>query len=161
MNLLDLNTCGESLAQEAFLKCCGSSRWAKQMTARRPFSNVEAIHTAARDIWWSLDKSDWLEAFACHPRIGETKPVSSWSSQEQKGMVTATAGTADAIAIMNREYQKRFGYIFIVRASGKSAAEMRDLLEQRLKNDPQEELHIAAAEQMKITHLRLDKLLQA
>ena len=161
MNLRDLNNCEEDLAQEALLKCCGSSRWAKQMAAQRPFDNVETVHTTAHDIWSSLKESDWLEAFACHPKIGETKPVSNWSSQEQKGMATATAGTADAIATMNREYQKRFGYIFIVCAMGKSAAEMCDLLEQRLKNTLQEELRIAAAEQMKITHLRLDKLLQA
>jgi OHCU decarboxylase len=160
MTLYDLNAFEESQSREVLRSCCGSSRWAEQMTARRPFENAENVHSAAQDIWWSLDESDWLQAFACHPKIGEVKPVSDWSSQEQKGMATATADTADAIATMNREYQLRFGYIFIVCATGKPATELRDLLEQRLTNDPQRELLIAAAEQLKITHLRLDKLLQ-
>lgn len=161
MTLQDLNGLEEKEARHALLKCCGSSRWTRQMTAQRPFRNTETIHAAAHDIWWSLDPSDWLEAFDCHPKIGETKPVSDWSSQEQKGMAAATVDTANAMAAMNREYQERFGYIFIVYATGRSAAEMRDLLEGRLKNDPKDELRIAAAEQIKITHLRLDKLLGA
>ena len=161
MTLLELNTSEKEEAQKALLACCGSSRWSRQMTARRPFDSVPTVHAAAHDIWWSLEESDWLEAFACHPKIGEVKPVSDWSSQEQKGMSAATADTAAAIAAMNGEYQKRFGYIFIVCATGKSSTEMRDLLEQRLTNDPKDELRIAAAEQLKITHLRLDKLLQA
>ena len=161
MTVSELNALEGGQAQKALLECCGSSRWSQQMLAQRPFSDAERLHTAAHDIWRSLDESDWLEAFACHPKIGETEPVSHWSSQEQKGMAAATVDTTDAIARMNREYQARFGYIFIVCATGKSAAGMRDLLEQRLKNDPQDELRLAAAEQMKITHLRLDKLLQA
>jgi OHCU decarboxylase len=160
MTVSELNALEESQAQRVLLACCGSSQWARQMIARRPFDATESLHAAAHDIWWSLNKSDWLEAFACHPKIGETKPVSHWSSQEQRGMAAATADTAGAIARMNREYQERFGYIFIVCATGKSAAGMRDLLEQRLENNPQDELRMAAAEQMKITHLRLDKLLQ-
>jgi 2-oxo-4-hydroxy-4-carboxy-5-ureidoimidazoline decarboxylase len=161
MTLQELNTLEGKEAQQALLACCGSTRWTQEMTTRRPFASIETIHAAAHDVWWSLSESDWLEAFARHPKIGETRPVSQWSSQEQKGMSAATSDTADAIAAMNHEYQERFGYIFIVCATGKSAAEMRDLLEQRLKNNPQEELRIAASEQMKITYLRLDKLLHA
>jgi 2-oxo-4-hydroxy-4-carboxy-5-ureidoimidazoline decarboxylase len=161
MTLQELNILEHREAQRALLACCGSSRWAQEMMARRPFSNIERLHATAHDAWWSLGEPEWREAFACHPKIGENRPVSHWSSQEQKGMAAATVDTADAIAAMNHEYRERFGYIFIVCATGKSAAEMRDLLEQRLKNDPQEELRIAASEQMKITHLRLDKLLQA
>src|SRR4051794_34342142 len=160
MTVGELNALEESQAQEVLLKCCGSSRWTGQMIVRRPFDDTESLHAVAHDIWWSLDVSDWLEAFACHPKIGETKPMSHWSLQEQKGMATATADTTVAIARMNHEYQERFGYIFIVCANGKSAAEMRELLEQRLENNPQDELRMATAEQMKITHLRLDKLLQ-
>jgi OHCU decarboxylase len=160
MTLHELNASEENQAQKALLACCGSSQWTQRMAARRPFGDIKGIHAAAHDIWWSLDKSDWLEAFSCHPKIGELRPVSDWSSQEQKGMANAAADTADAIATMNREYQKRFGYIFIVCATGRSADEMRELLERRLKNDPQDELCIAAKEQLKITHLRLDKLLQ-
>ncbi len=161
MTLLDMNISEEREARKALLACCGSARWTEQMTARRPFDSVPMVHEAAHDIWWSLEKPDWVEAFACHPKIGELRPVSAWSSQEQKGMSAASGDTAAVIAAMNGEYQKRFGYIFIVCATGKSAAEMRNLLEQRLQNDPQQELRIAAAEQLKITHLRLDKLLQA
>ncbi len=161
MTVRDLNALEESQAQKVLRECCGSARWTGEMIARRPFSDAESMHAAAHDLWWSLAESDWLEAFACHPKIGETKPVSDWSSQEQQGMAAATIDTAGAIAALNREYQQRFGHIFIVCATGKSAAEMRGLLEQRLENDPKNELRIAAAEQMKITHLRLDKLLQA
>ena len=121
---------------------------------------MATMHAAADDVWRSLDKSDWLEASACHPKIGERKPVSDWSSQEQKGMAAADTDIAHAIAAMNNEYEKRFCYIFVVCVSGKSAIEMRNLLQPGLKNNPQEELRIAATEQLKITYLRLEKLLQ-
>lgn len=160
MTLQELNTSSADIAEKAFLDCCGSAQWAGVMAMQRPFGDVGGVHATAHDLWWSLSETDWLQAFACHPRIGEKRPVSAWSAQEQKGMSAASVNTANAIAALNREYFQRFGYIFIVCATGKSAAEILFLLKQRIMNSPQEELRIAATEQMKITHLRLDKLIQ-
>jgi OHCU decarboxylase len=160
MNLQALNIAEEDKAYEALLACCGSARWAKEMVDRRPFSHAEQLHATAQDIWYSLNDADWREAFSAHPQIGETRPVSTWSAQEQQGMAAADATIAESMSALNHRYKERFGYIFIVCATGKSAAEMHCLLENRLINTPQQELPIAAAEQMKITHLRLGKLLQ-
>lgn|SRR4051812_27315189 len=160
MTLEELNTAESTIAEEGLLKCCGSRRWAAALSSRRPFTSVGDLHTAAQDIWQLLGASDWLEAFASHPKIGEIRPVSNWSAQEQAGMGAAGLDTAREIETLNQEYRDRFSYIFVVCASGKSAVEMRDLLKQRLRNDPEIELRTAAGEQMKITHLRLDKLIQ-
>jgi OHCU decarboxylase len=155
----ELNGLEEEQAYDLLLRCCGSTRWAEQMTGRRPFATTEAVHSVAASIWWSLEKADWLEAFAAHPRIGEKRVTSTWSSQEQKEMASAATDTTQAIAAMNDQYESRFGYIFIVCATGRSAEEMRSTLEQRLGNEPEKELLITAEEQMKITHLRLDRVL--
>lgn len=136
------------------------------MTARRPFSTVEELTRTASDVWWSLSQVDWLEAFRSHPKIGEKKsaePVSTqsanWSGQEQAGVANAARDTIDSLAQLNREYENKFGFIFIVCATGKSADEMLALLRQRLRNDDEVELPVAAAEQAKITELRLKKLI--
>jgi OHCU decarboxylase len=152
-------------ASKEFLKCCGSSRWAEQMVDGRPYESVEALAAAACDVWSSLEPTDWLEAFRSHPKIGEKKaaePVSTqshqWSGQEQAGVQAAGHETLDALAELNREYEEKFGFIFIVCATGKSADEMLAILRERLGNDVAAELPIAAAEQAKITELRLKKL---
>jgi OHCU decarboxylase len=113
----------------------------------------------ATDIWWRLAPTDWLEAFSKHPKIGEKGKVSQWSSEEQSGMNSSAIDTAKSLAALNRTYFDKFGWIFIVCATGKSAEEMLSLLEARLPNRPDDELRIAAAEQNKITLLRLRKLL--
>jgi len=117
-------------------------------------------------VWWSLDSTDWLEAFRAHPKIGEKKAAvtqseqaEAWSAQEQSAIQNASSGTMAALAEGNREYEQRFGFIFIVSATGKSSEEMLTLLNQRLQNDPETELRFAAEEQLKITRLRLEKLL--
>jgi OHCU decarboxylase len=122
---------------------------------------------SADEIWWSLDAPDWLEAFAAHPKIGGRKAASeqdaqaqSWSEQEQSGVRDAGAATLDELAEANRAYEERFGHIFIVCATGKTAGEMRALLRARLQNDAATELRNAAEEQRKITHLRLEKMLE-
>ena len=138
--------------------CCGSSAWATAMFARQPFPDAETLHRAADEIWWSLTEDDWLEAFSKHPKIGQTS-TAKWSAHEQSGMDAAAAGTTEEMARLNAEYAARFGFIFIVCATGKSAAEMLDLLRKRINHSREEEIRIAAAEQAKITHLRLDKLL--
>lgn len=147
------------LDEPHLLECCGSRNWAAQLLAARPFQDISQLETMATDIWWRLAPTDWLEAFSKHPKIGEKGKVSQWSSEEQSGMNSAATDTAKKLAALNQTYFEKFGWIFIVCATGKSAEEMLSLLEARLPNRPEDELPIAAAEQNKITLLRLRKLL--
>jgi 2-oxo-4-hydroxy-4-carboxy-5-ureidoimidazoline decarboxylase len=149
----------EAQATDLLRECCGSSRWVAGMVARRPFGSREAVLAAADEIWTSLDNANWREAFAHHPRIGE-QTGSSQAAQEQSGMSGSTADVRQALAEMNRDYEQRFGYIYIVCATGKSAEEMLGIAQSRLRNDPDTELRVAAEEQRKITQLRLQKLLE-
>jgi OHCU decarboxylase len=161
MTLDELNHLDPPPAASAFMRCCGSARWAAAMTAGRPFRSLDAMTERAGEIWASLDRSDWLEAFAAHPTIGERRPVSAWSAAEQAGMTAAGDDTKNRLAASNAVYEARFGYIFIVCATGKSPGEMLALLDARMRNDPGNELAIAADEQRKITALRLAKLVDA
>jgi OHCU decarboxylase len=133
------------------------------MTAARPFGNAESLAEAADRTWRGLSKDDWLEAFGAHPTIGAAPPESdrtnAWARQEQSGTRVASPETLAELALLNREYAERFGHVFLVCATGKSADEMLALGRQRLRNDPETELAIAAEEQRKITRLRLEKLL--
>ena len=166
MDLESLQALPPAEAQNEFLKCCGSVRWAEAMVELRAHAlTVGGLTLLANEMWWSLDQDDWLEAFRSHPKIGEKKaaqPVATqskeWSRQEQSGMREADQDTVDELARLNREYEDKFGFIFIVCATGKSAGEMLDILRERLRNDVETELPIAAAEQAKITELRLKKL---
>jgi OHCU decarboxylase len=182
MRLADLNALDDGAAVGAFLRCCGSSRWARQMSAARPFADAAAMAAVADRIDSTLEPADWLEAFAAHPRIGAggTGPAGAagragkaggagkagrvggvgWSEQEQAGVTLAADETLARLADANRTYEARFGYIFIVCATGKTADEMLALLERRLRHDAGDELRIAAGEQRKITQLRMTKLLE-
>jgi allantoicase len=137
-------------------RVCGSSEWVRRMMAARPLADAFA---AADEIWSSLGRDDILEAFAAHPRIGEKK-ASAWASREQSGTATASDDTMRALAEANTEYERRFGHIYIVCATGKSADEMLQSARQRLSNDPEAELRVAAEEQRKIMQLRLMKLVE-
>jgi len=161
-----LNALGEDEARAALAQCCGSRAWVAEMLARRPFPSRDALLRDADQVWWSLPTEDWLEAFRSHPRIGERKAEAGqtererrWSAGEQAGMTAAPDATRVAIADGNREYERRFGYIYIVCASGRSADEMLRLLRERLENPPETEIRVAAGEQARITRLRLEKLL--
>jgi len=161
-----LNALSDSAAETEFLKCCGSRTWAHQMAESRPFADIEELTFKARESWWELDRNDWLEAFRSHPKIGERKAAAevssqaqSWSGQEQSGVQNSAAKTLDELATLNHEYEARFGYIYIVCATGKSSEEMLSILKTRIGNDAPTELPIAAAEQAKITELRLRKLI--
>ena len=158
MNLDELNSLAAAAAIGEFLRCCGSGRWATAMTAARPFQTFDDVLSTADAIWTALDQPDWLEAFEAHPKIGETG-TAGWSTREQAGVAAATTDVRDRLAAANRKYEARFGYIFIVCATGKSAYEVLDLLHDRLHNDTDTELRAAADEQRKITRLRLAKLL--
>ena len=162
-----LNSLNKSAAESEFLKCCGSQAWSERMTNRRPFASTNDLIAKADDIWWSLKPEDWLEAFRSHPKIGEKKAARNaseqsrtWSEQEQAGTRNAAPETEQALADLNKEYEQKFGYIFIVCATGKGSEEMLAILRQRMTNDPEREMQIAAAEQSRITRLRLEKLLK-
>ena len=148
-----------NVAAEFLRGCCGSSRWVSAMIERRPFGSREAAFNAADEIWKSLDRSDWLETFASHPRIGE-QTKNSVAAREQSAVKTADDGVRAQLAQVNRDYEQRFGYIYIVCATGKSAEEMLAIARHRLNNDPATELAVAAEEQRKITQLRLANLLE-
>jgi 2-oxo-4-hydroxy-4-carboxy-5-ureidoimidazoline decarboxylase len=159
MTLDELNALDATTVEREFLRCCGSKRWSEKMTAARPFVNVETMMVSSDVIWSALDRADWLEAFAAHPEIGGA--AQSWSADEQAGLGSAAPSVLDRLALKNREYHARFGYIFIVCATGKSADEMLRMLEQRLTHDPDTELRVAAEAQRQITRLRLARLLGA
>jgi OHCU decarboxylase len=145
--------------------CCGSRAWVQAMIERRPFRTLTRALDEADAIWWSLTPDDWREAFDHHPRIGERSAAAeqsstarAWSADEQRGAASVPAETRQALAEGNRAYAQKFGHIFLVYATGKSADEMLALLRQRMQNDPVTELRVAAGEQAKITRLRLEKL---
>ena len=161
-----LNALSSEAAREELLKCCGATRWTTAVEQGRPYASLEQLLTRGSEVWWSLDRSDWLEAFRSHPKIGEKKAVTaqtqqeqSWSSQEQSATHSASTDTVARLARGNQDYEAKFGFIFIVCASGKSSDEMFAILNDRLSNDAEAELKAAAQEQQKITRLRLEKLL--
>jgi OHCU decarboxylase len=161
-----LNFLQPTEAEPEFLKCCGATNWARQMSQRLPFRHENELFSTAEQVWWSLGSEDWLEAFRSHPKIGEQKPAAqtsatslSWSSKEQSGVADASADTKQLLAELNRHYEEKFGFIYIVCATGKSSAELLMILQRRLANDSDTELQTAASEQAKITELRLRKLL--
>ncbi len=166
-NLAWLNELTLDEAESAFLDCCGSQAWAHRMTAARPFAMLEELFQTAADIWRSLSTVDHLEAFAAHPKIGSKKAAASqnmraanWSAGEQFGVDSAAKIIRGALADANSLYEDKFGFIFIVCASGKTAEEMLAICRARLGNSVQTELAIAGEEQRKITEIRLSKLLE-
>lgn len=166
MTVDELNALPPDGAREALARCCGSARWADKMLARRPFADKSAARAASDAAWAETGEKDWLEAFSHHPRIGgkdalraKFSATSSWALGEQASVSAADEATLDALEKGNADYEARFGFIFIVCATGKSAPEMLALLRARLPNARSTELKIAAAEQHKITKIRMEKLL--
>jgi 2-oxo-4-hydroxy-4-carboxy-5-ureidoimidazoline decarboxylase len=151
-------------ASSALERCCGSRRWVEAMMALRPFPSSAALMESAECVWRGLAREDYLEAFAHHPAIGgdlatlRDKFAAGLSSQEQAGVNGADEQTLLALREGNVRYREKFGYVFLVCATGKTAQEMLTLLQARLANSPAHELPIAAAEHEKITRLRLAKL---
>ena len=166
MTLESFNQLDRKSAESELLRCCGSSAWVNKMLKRRPFPHLDNLLSMGEQIWDALEKQDWLESFSHHPKIGDLhslkKKYSStrvWAAGEQSGMQEAESKTIDELASGNKSYEDKFGYIFIVCATGKSAEQMLMLLKERLNNTLEEELVLAANEQMKITNIRLKKLL--
>ena len=166
MTVEELNALPEDAARAEFERCCGAKKWVDGMAAARPFADAALVHAVADDVWALCGPADYLEAFTHHPRIGDVEGLrqkfastATWASGEQAGAAVATEETLEALARGNAAYEAKFGHIFIVCATGKTADQMLEILEARLPNEPQAELSIAAGEQHKITHLRLEKLL--
>ena len=166
--LADWNMLDEDAAVAAILPCCGSSRWARQLVQARPIADETELFHRSEAIWLSLPASDWGEAFRSHPRIGERKGAATatqqsakWSRQEQSNVDSSAADIRTRLDRGNHLYEERFGRIFLVCATGKSAAEMLAILERRLLNDAQTELHEAVEQQRQITRIRLRKWLNA
>jgi 2-oxo-4-hydroxy-4-carboxy-5-ureidoimidazoline decarboxylase len=165
LTLDELNAMAPTDAADAFWRCCSSTRWAGTMAALRPFKNTAELYQAADSVWKELSSPDWLEAFSHHPRIGSrlsalgSRQEEEWATQEQAGAKDASQKIKDELAKWNAEYEKRFGFVFLICATGKQAGEMLEQMRQRMENEKGVEIRVAAAEQAKITKLRLEKLL--
>lgn len=162
-----LNKLDEKKARELLHSFCGSTKWVDAMIERRPFASVRALFAASDELWWSLSTKDWLEAFAAHPRIGQQKKAATqtqrsaeWSKGEQRAVGDADATVKDRLAELNDRYFDKFGFIFIVFASGKTAPQLLQLLEERVGRTKAQEIETAAVEQAKITRLRIEKWLR-
>ena len=161
------NRMGHEEATQSILPCCGARAWADAMVARRPFENASSLLETSREIWLTLKSADWLEAFRSHPRIGESQspePVSgksqNWSAEEQRQVVEGDEAMRLALEEGNREYEGRFGRIFIVCATDRSPSAILEILRHRLQNDQAMELQESAKEQQQITQIRLKKWLE-
>ena len=164
MTLAAFDQLSREKAMALLEECCGSSEWAARMERARPFASLEALLQKSDEIWWSLRTEDWLEAFRAHPKLGESPAKvasrsASWSQGEQARIVEDT-GAQDELRRLNREYEERFGWIFILCATGKSAADVLSALKRRMNNDETAELREAAEQQNEITKLRLRKAFQ-
>ncbi|WP_080056626.1 2-oxo-4-hydroxy-4-carboxy-5-ureidoimidazoline decarboxylase [Spirosoma aerolatum] len=166
MTLPELNDAPVSELKAALATCCGSSTWVNDMVKLFPVDSRETLFEQAEMVWFACSEADWKEAFAHHPKIGDINSLRSkftstrnWASDEQSGVADASEVVLQRLAEGNRLYEEKFGYIFIVCATGKSAVEMLNSLESRLPHSPEEEIKIAMQEQNKITKIRLEKLL--
>jgi 2-oxo-4-hydroxy-4-carboxy-5-ureidoimidazoline decarboxylase len=165
MNIIELNFLDKDKQKELLTQCCGATNWVNKMLTVFPTNSLKTILLEAEVKWNECNEQDWLEAFEHHPKIGDINSLkkkfantAQWASNEQSGVNVANDKVLQALAEGNKDYEKKFGYIFIVCATGKTATEMLSILQARLPNDPADEIKIAAAEQAKITTIRLQKL---
>jgi 2-oxo-4-hydroxy-4-carboxy-5-ureidoimidazoline decarboxylase len=166
MTLAELNTLPKPALSDALRKCCGSTAWIEAMADKFPVPDKETLFEQASTIWYNLSEDDWREAFTHHPKIGDINSLkekfastSAWAAGEQAAVQQSSQAVLEALAEGNTRYEEKFGYIFIVCATSKSAEEMLTLLQARLPNEPPQEIKIAMGEQAKITQIRLEKLL--
>ncbi|MDC0479951.1 2-oxo-4-hydroxy-4-carboxy-5-ureidoimidazoline decarboxylase [Candidatus Marinimicrobia bacterium] len=167
MTIESFNSLTDSEAFKEFEMCCGATNWVKRIIASRPIDSKDALLKVAEEIWFSLKSEDWLEAFTHHPKIGDIESLrekfhntKSISENEQLGVNDASENTLKDLAKSNQLYEDKFGFIFIVCATGKSGDQMLTLIKMRLNNNIEAEMQNAAKEQNKITQLRLEKLLK-
>jgi 2-oxo-4-hydroxy-4-carboxy-5-ureidoimidazoline decarboxylase len=168
MTLHELNHLPAEQLKQELLRCCDSVAWAEKMLGVFPVEDYVDLMEDAEEKWYECSPDDWKEAFTHHPKIGDVDALrkkfastAQWASGEQAGVNTASEDVLQELSEGNRQYEEKFGYIFIVCATGKSATEMLEMLQSRLNNDPAEELQNAADQQMQITKLRLDKLINS
>jgi 2-oxo-4-hydroxy-4-carboxy-5-ureidoimidazoline decarboxylase len=168
ISIEELDSLPRDAAAEILSSCCGSTRWTAAMVARRPFGTREALLRAADEEWNRLSPSDWLEAFSHHPRIGERRATARvdararrWSEAEQSRAAGSHDRVKQELANAQREYETRFGHIFLICAAGKTSEEILAVLRTRMANDPDTELRVAAEEQRQITRLRLKNSIDA
>jgi len=167
MNIDQFNKLSDDEAKTEITRCCGASNWVKKVLDNRPYNNKNSLLELAEKEWFNLAQDDWLEAFQHHPKIGDINSLSKkyantqkWAEGEQSGVNSASENIIHNLAQGNKDYEEKFGYIFIVCATGKTAQEMLDILNTRLPNNAEEEIKIAIGEQNKITKIRLEKLLE-
>lgn len=167
MTLHQLNTLPKQQLREELAKCCGSPAWVNKMLPFFPADDLVELLEDAEQQWFLCSEGDWKQAFAQHPRIGDVQSLKNkfastaqWAAGEQGGINAASQQTIEALAEANKKYEEKFGYIFIVYATGKSAEEMLAILQNRLQNNAEVEIEVAADEQNKITNLRIEKLLE-
>lgn len=164
MTVAGFNALATPEAMAELLACCGSRGWAGALVAGRPFPSSTALLGAAEQVWFALSEADWLQAFAQHPRIGERKDATSTylahSGEEQAAAQSTLAEVAEALIAGNRAYEARFGFRYVVFASGRTAPELLGILEGRLTRTREEELWEAARQQHRITALRMAKWLR-
>ena len=165
MSIQEFNQLPEKEALDALFACCGSTIWAENLVEKRLFTSLDELKEISDILWDQTIENDWMEAFSHHPKIGDVKSLekkftstATWASGEQASVSQASTEVIEKLAKGNTAYEEKFGFIFIVCATGKSAPEMLEILEARLSHKKERELQIAANEQNKITHLRLDKL---
>jgi 2-oxo-4-hydroxy-4-carboxy-5-ureidoimidazoline decarboxylase len=164
-SLTQWNEADSESALVAMIACCGSHRWANAMISHRPVADETELHNLADRTWETMNDADWIEAFACHPRIGERKAPhapsqsTTWSQQEQSSVSRATETTLRQLAERNARYEETFGFTYIVCATGKSPEEMLSILDRRLSSDRATEMREAAEQQRQIMHIRLRKWL--
>ena len=162
--LLHWNAMLPADAAAAIMPCCASRAWAAALAARRPLATLPELLAASDSAWWSLTPEDWDEAFAAHPRLGEQHAAAAsakslaWSSNEQ-ATLDPDGSLREQIAENNHVYEERFGRVFLLRAAGRSAAEVLAIQQRRLHNTPEAELQEAAEQQREITHGRLQRWL--
>src|SRR5689334_22201520 len=167
MTISEFDHLGLNEKKELLLQCCGSGAWVEKMIAMPPAEDLIDLFEDAEECWYQCEPDDWKEAFTHHPRIGDLESLKQkfggdrFAGGEQSSVSAASSTTLQTLADANREYEQRFGYIFIVCASGCSATDMLEELRERLNNSPEEELQVAMDEQNKITRLRLEKLFEA
>lgn len=165
MRVADFNRLSDGEARALLVNCCGAFRWVQAMLAGRPYGGMAELLARSERAWRDCGPADWEEAFSHHPRIGESMaaaPVADaarrWSAAEQGAVTAADAQARRALADANREYERRFGRIYIVCASGRGPEELLRDLRDRMSNSPERELAISATEQGGITRQRLGRL---
>lgn len=165
MTLTEFSQLDTPKKKELLTKCCGAPTWVQRMISVSETTDIALLENVAEEIWYECTEHDWREAFEHHPKIGNIQSLkekfantTDWASHEQSGVESATDDVLVELTKANEAYEQKFGYIFIVCATGKSASQMLAILKNRLPNAPAEEIKIAAKEQFAITKLRLQKL---